>query len=244
MRVLAWFSCGAASAVAAKLSIEKYGDACEVVYCDTMASENRDNVRFMKDAEAWFGRKVTFIKSTKYHDIDQVFWETKYMAGPAGARCTVEMKKVPRFKFQLPDDIHVFGYTSEEARRITNFEANNPELTLEWPLRDRGLSKDDCFAILKYVGIELPLMYRQGYRNNNCVGCVKASSSKYWNSIRRDYPEVFGKRAIQSRVLGARLAWYKGKRIFLDELPEDVFTGKDENISCGPECGTSEVVTP
>jgi PP-loop superfamily ATP-utilizing enzyme len=39
-RVLVWFSCGAASAVAAKLAVEKYGDQCEVLYCDTLAYEH------------------------------------------------------------------------------------------------------------------------------------------------------------------------------------------------------------
>ena len=34
-RSVVWFSCGAASAIAAKLSVKKYGDACDVVYCDT-----------------------------------------------------------------------------------------------------------------------------------------------------------------------------------------------------------------
>lgn len=239
-RVVVWFSCGAASAVSAKLMLEKYGNRVAVVYCNTLASENRDNIRFLRDAEKWFGQSVTIIESEKYYDIDEVFWDTKYMAGPQGARCTVEMKKLPRFKFQRPDDLHVFGYTAEEQPRIERFEANNHDLRLEWPLRDRGFSKDDCFAIIKFAGIELPRMYQLGYRNNNCVGCVKATSPKYWNSIRRDFPEVFNKRAIQSRALGARLTRYKGQRLFLDELPADVFTGKDESISCGPECGVTK----
>ena len=48
-RVLVWFSCGAASAVAAKMSVEKYGDRCEVVYCDTLKYEHSDNLRFLLD---------------------------------------------------------------------------------------------------------------------------------------------------------------------------------------------------
>ena len=34
-RVVSWFSCGAASAVAAKMALEKFGPDVEVVYCDT-----------------------------------------------------------------------------------------------------------------------------------------------------------------------------------------------------------------
>jgi hypothetical protein len=55
-RRLVWFSCGAASAVAAKLAVEKYEDACEVVYCDTMATEHPDNQRFFNDVERWIGQ--------------------------------------------------------------------------------------------------------------------------------------------------------------------------------------------
>jgi 3'-phosphoadenosine 5'-phosphosulfate sulfotransferase (PAPS reductase)/FAD synthetase len=46
-RVICRFSCGAASAVATKLAIEKYGKV-EIYYNDT-GSEHEDNPRFMKD---------------------------------------------------------------------------------------------------------------------------------------------------------------------------------------------------
>lgn len=44
-RVVVWFSCGAASVVAAKLAIEKYRERACVVYCDMMDSEHLDNAR-------------------------------------------------------------------------------------------------------------------------------------------------------------------------------------------------------
>jgi len=68
MRHLVWFSCGAASAVAAKLAVEKYPD-CEVLYCDTLAYEHNDNIRFLSDVENWIGKKVKILTSKKYTDI-------------------------------------------------------------------------------------------------------------------------------------------------------------------------------
>ncbi|MCA9297749.1 MAG: hypothetical protein KDA28_01705, partial [Phycisphaerales bacterium] len=53
------------------------------------------------------------------------------------------------------------------------------------------------------------------------------------------FPEVFARRARQSRILGARLVRLGGERIFLDELPEDAGGGEDENIECGPVCQLS-----
>ena len=74
MRVLSWFSCGAASAVATKLAIES-GRNVIPVYCETGA-ENKDNERFLSDCEKWFGEKVHRIKSDKYEDTWDV-WEKR-----------------------------------------------------------------------------------------------------------------------------------------------------------------------
>ena len=236
-RVVAWFSCGAASAAAARVALEKYGDRCVVVYCDTMASEHPDNARFMVDVERWLGVKVIRLKD-KWTKVDEVFAARQYMSGITGACCTVAMKKVPRFKFQRADDIHVFGFTADEGDRIKDFETDNFDMALEWPLRDRGMTKEDCFTLLRGAGIVLPTMYTLGYRNNNCIGCVKASSRAYWSKIQHDFPDVFAERARQSREIGCRLVRVNGERVFLDEMPTGVWKrGKMENISCGPECG-------
>jgi hypothetical protein len=236
MRRIVWFSCGAASAVAAKIVTLAHRDA-EIVYCDTSKDEHPDNRRFLMDVQRWTNKQVTVISSEKYTSIEDVFEKRKYMSGPKGAICTTEMKKIPRFAFQRPDDTHIFGFTSDEGRRIDSFKARNPELRLEWPLLALDIEKDDCYRILKEAEIALPVMYGLGFKNNNCLGCVKATSPVYWNRVRTVFPAVFQRRAEQSRALGVKLARYKGERVFLDELPADERTGDEENISCGPECG-------
>ena len=237
MRHVVWFSCGAASAVAARLCMDAHPDTTTVVYCDTSASEHRDNMRFFADVERWVGAPIVKLRSEKYRDVDDVFEQTRYMAGLAGARCTVEMKKVPRFKFQKADDIHVFGMTADEVPRIERLENNNPELSLLWILRDMGITKRMCYDVLSKARIAIPLMYRFGYKHNNCIGCVKATSPKYWSAIKRDFPDVFERRVKQSRDIGCRLVRVDGQRVFLDEMPVgdyDLFD--DEQLTCGPEC--------
>lgn len=242
-RVIAWFSCGAASAVATKLALEKYGpERVTVVYCDTMIDEHPDNQRFFDDIQQWLGIPIQRIQSDKYNSIEDVFEARKYMSGIAGAPCTVELKKVPRFEFQRGDDIHVFGYTREEQRRLERFEQSNPELSLDWILRDLDYSKGRCLATLEDAGIALPVLYGldEAFKNNNCLGCVKASSSKYWNAVRRHFPEVWERRAEMSRRLGVRMTRIKGERVFIDELPLDEDDGVIEDISCGPECADEQ----
>ena len=234
MSKVVWFSCGAASAVAAKVACET-GDVRDVVYCDTLSTEHPDNVRFFEDVQTWIGRPIRKIKSTKFDSIDDVFVRTKYMSGIKGARCTTEMKKIPRVYFQLPTDVHVFGYTSDEKKRADDFEERNPELSVEWILIDQGISKTQCLDRLSAAGIALPAMYTLGFDHNNCIGCVKATSPGYWNRTRKYFPEVFKRRAEQSRALGARLTRVKNVRIFLDELDPSV-QAPDDAIECGPVC--------
>lgn len=238
-RIIVWFSCGAASAVAAKQSIARFGRVT-IVNCDTRNDEHGDNYRFSAECEKWFGQPIVYIKSAKFSGVDDVIEKCRYMSGPRGARCTTELKKVPRKIFSKPDDWHVFGFTADEKRRIRDFEERNPELRLHWVLRDDGITKRMCYDMVREAGIELPVMYQLGFDNNNCPGCLKASSPWYWAMVRRHFPEVFKKRCEQSRELGVRLVEISHhNRIFLDELPDREFKHrrKKESLSCGPECG-------
>lgn len=243
-RIICWFSCGAASAWATKMTIVIFGLDHPVipVYCDTSKSEHPDNARFIKDCEKWFGCEILKLSNKEFPTgtVEEVFDKRKYMSGVPSAVCTTQMKKVPRFEFSNPDDINVFGFTSDEGRRIAKFENTNPDMNLLWILRDHNQTKKSCYEALIKAGIELPEMYKLGYKNNNCLGCVKATSPSYWQKVRQDFPDVFEKRAIQSRLIGCRLVRVDGKRIFLDEMPTDRnFPFELEDISCGPECGSA-----
>jgi len=244
-RIVASFSCGAASAVATKMAVEKYGDRVIVIYCDTLKYEHPDNLRFMKDVEKWIGKDITLLSSEKYTDIFDVFNKTGWLVGRAGARCTTELKKNVAKKFRNPGDINIMGLTADEGHRIDRFEDQNPEIGVEWILRDSAITKSDCYKILTQAGIRLPKMYELGYNNNNCIGCVKGSMG-YWNKIRIDFPLAFKRMAQQERKMGVAInkSFVGGTRrsIFLDEL--DPNAGRDvplPDIECGVMCIKNEV---
>lgn len=246
-RVLAWFSCGDSSAVAAKMAAEKHGERAEVLYCDTFAWEHPDNLRFFADVERWIDREIKVLRSEEYKDIYDVFHRTGWLVGPKGARCTTELKKKVRFEYQEPDDVHIFGFTADERKRADKFASKNPELLLEFPLIEAGITKRDCHLIVRDAGIEIPMMYRLGYKNNNCRGCVKGQAG-YWNKIRQDFPDIFWKMARTERELNAAICKKEGvnpdgtrwrKRVFLDELPPDQGRYKEEpDIECGVLCNS------
>ncbi|KKL94904.1 hypothetical protein LCGC14_1860010 [marine sediment metagenome] len=242
MRTVSWFSCGAASAVATKLALSE--GPVTIAYCEVV-EEHLDNARFLRDCEEWFGQKVVVLGNDKYHrSIYEVFLKTRYLKGPKGAKCTGELKKRVREVFQLPTDRQVFGYTREEEDRVNRFIDANNDVDV-WPiLIERGLSKADCLGIVQNAGIELPMMYKLGYRNNNCVGCVKGEAG-YWNKIRIDFPEVFERMAQTEEALGRTVTKLnrKGKwiRPTLRELPPDAGNyPKEQEIECGIFCHMAE----
>lgn len=239
-RTVCWFSCGAASAVAAKLTLVECSDAVPV-YCATGA-EHRDNVRFMADCERWFGKPVKVIRSEKYVDTWDVWKSLNYLSGIAGAPCTREMKFSPRLAFQRPDDNHVFGYTADgpDIVRAKRLRENFPELVIKTPLIDAGLTKQAVLEMVTRAGIKLPPMYLMGFQNNNCIPCVKATSPAYWALVRKEFPEESDRMAKLSRRLGARLARIDGERIFIDEIPVNYPTINPIQPSCDFLCAIAE----
>lgn len=239
-RIVCWFSCGAASAVATKLAIEKYGDRVVVVYTDTRG-EHPDNKRFLADCERWFGREIIQLASRYYRDPWDVMRKERYIVGPDGAKCTGEMKRALRYGFQRPDDIQVFGYTAEEQARADRFRHENFEVWLETPLIDQGLTKADCKAAISQAGIEIPAMYRLGFTNNNCLGCPKGGMG-YWNMIRRHFPDAFDRMAKLEREIGATcIRTEKDGRIFLDTLdPNRGNIHAEPDVECSLLCNSAE----
>lgn len=233
MRTVAWFSAGAASAVAAKLTPDAV-----VVYIDP-GSEHEDNRRFLTDVAEWIGRPIETLRSDRYRDTWHVWTERRYLVGRHGAPCTVELKKRPRYAFQRGDDRHVFGYTAEEAHRAQRFRDENPGVDLVTPLVDRGLTHADCLGIIERAGIVLPVMYRLGFGHNNCVGCVKGGMG-YWNRIRVHFPDTFHRMAVLERDVGHSVCHDEAGPVWLDELAPDRGTDDEPAVECSLLCALAE----
>ena len=222
-RTLAWWSTGAASAVMARMVLQDDPEAI-IARCETN-NEDPDNYRFEADVMRRLNRSVTLLKSENYESVPDVWRGERYMAGNEGAPCTREMKIMPRLAFQLPTDIHVFGYTADarDTDRFDTLKSNYPELTVRAPLIESGVTKAATLAIVEGWGIALPRSYAMGFPNANCLGtgCVKATSPDYWSLYRQQFPDNFARTAAYAREIGARLTRIKGERIFIDEIPAD-----------------------
>lgn len=237
--VVVWFSCGAASAVAAKLTLEKYPNVR--VVNNPVAEEDPDNRRFLLDVQEWLGVEIEQATNMNFPAAScvEVWDQWRFMSGTRGAPCTNVLKKEARRQWETRNrpDWHVLGFTVEEKHRHDRFVANERPNSLPI-LIDAELTKQDCMSMLLAAGIKPPAIYSRGYPNANCIGCVKATSPTYWNHVRRDSPEVFEERARQSRDIGARLVRVSGERIFLDELDPNAVGRpmKTMTMDCGIFC--------
>ena len=65
-RIVCWFSCGAASAVATKLALGQFANQEVVIARCIVREEHPDNDRFAADCEKWFGVQITNLINEKY----------------------------------------------------------------------------------------------------------------------------------------------------------------------------------
>lgn len=219
--IAVWFSCGAASAAALKMTLERFPDEEVRAVNQPIAEEHQDNRRFLRDVAEWCGIEIEEYTASKYPSGSAVeVWEhRKAMSFPHGAPCTRHLKIEARQEWEANNrpDWHVLGYTAEEKGRHDRFVRTERENVIP-VLIDAGMTKAACGDMVRAAGIRLPAVYGYGFPNANCLGCSNATSPTYWNHLRRVFPDVFAERAAQSRRLGVRLVRVNNERIFLDEL--------------------------
>lgn len=237
-RIVCQFSCGAASAVATKIALAQYGASQEVHILNAYVQEEHpDNRRFLADCERWFGRAITVLRNERYGaSVIEVFRRKQFMKSRYGAPCTAELKRKLLDSWRQPGDVMVFGYTAEEEDRLEDFRERNPDKTVVAPLIERGLGKKDCLAMVERAGIELPTMYRLGYSNANCIGCVKGGEG-YFRAIREDFPEEFERLCQVQESIGPGAYLFRDRKTGVRYSLRDIPPGKARRDLSPPACG-------
>lgn len=236
---VAWFSAGITSAIACKMALELYTDV--ELYYIKINSAHSDNERFINDCEKWYGQKIHIIQSQKYLDQHEVARAVKYINGVNGAPCTLKLKKEVRFELEelhkldlfnqntITNQVWGFEFDRAQINRAIRFGQQYPATNPLFPLIEKGLDKNQCAGLLLNAGIQLPIMYKLGYSNNNCIGCVKGGKG-YWNKIRKDFPSEFKKMVETEEIVGNSCI----KDTFLKDLKPQIGRPPKEIM---PNCG-------
>lgn len=209
---VSWFSSGVSSFIATYIERENID---KIIYTH-IEDQHPDTMRFLRDCEKALGKEIEILQSP-YQKVENVIRQFSFINSPYGAKCTQILKKRVRKEWEDKHKgeklTYIWGYDIEERHRAERLLESMPQFEHKFPLIERELTKEDCHGILHRLGIKRPLMYDLGYRNNNCIGCVKGGMG-YWNRIRIDFPDVFKARAEQEREIGATCI----EGVYLDEL--------------------------
>jgi len=112
------------------------------------------------------------------------------------------------------------------------FKEQYPNVNAVFPLIESRLNKNECAGILQEAGIEIPEMYKLGFNNNNCIGCVKGGKW-YWNNIRKHFPDKFNQMSELENMVGASCI----NGTFLKDLKEGKGRKSEEvQFECGIFC--------
>lgn len=232
-KIICWWSGGITSAVACKTALDLFKDKneCRVIMIDT-GNEDEDTYRFRTDCEEWYGIKIEIISALRrpdysrncnrnmiadytyievgldYESIQDVWLKHKSLNVATGAICSTQLKRRVREKWQDVNeyDYQIFGFEfdKKECNRALGLHKNHPKAKGIYPLLMMAYDKDDCLRIVQEAGIEIPRMYKLGFRNNNCfkTGCVQGGIG-YWQKMERDFPEKFESMAKMEHKLTA-----------------------------------------
>lgn len=239
-RIVCHFSCGAASAVATKLTLRLFDRARIVILNAFIVEEHPDNRRFLLDCERWFDHPVTVLRDKKYGaSVHEVWRRKKYIKNHFGAPCSGALKREVIDAACLPGDIHVFGFTAEEFERAQHFL----EAGAICPLIDANLTHADCLGMVERAGLVLPEMYRLGFNNANCIGCCKGGEG-YWNKIREVFPEQFAQMVQIQDAIGPGSYMFRnrdtGERYSLRDLKPGTGRHRAELPDCSFYCAMAE----
>lgn len=212
---VSWISAGVSSFIAGWLERDIID---EYIYID-VDDQHPDSMRFVKECEKALGKEIKILKS-EYGCVENAIRGAGMIKLPSGyAPCTNWLKKRVRKQWEHEQTEHItyfWGFDADEKHRAERLQEGMQEFEHRFPMIERNLSKLEVHGILDRLGIKRPKMYDLGYNNNNCIGCIKGGMG-YWNAIRKDFPDVFKKRAELERIIGHSIL----KECYLDELDEN-----------------------
>lgn len=225
------YSGGICSFFAAKRVVEKFGkDGVVLLFADTLM-EDEDLYRFLDDTAKHIGLPITRIADGR--NPWQVFKDERFLGNSRVDPCSKILKRELLDAWvakNAPDAIRYFGLDWTESDRFERLQARMeengiPRTHIQAPMIWKPLiDKPDMLLNLVKLGIDLPLLYRQGFAHNNCQGaCVKAGQAQ-WRLLLDINP--------------MRYAWHEARE---EELRQ--FLDKDVSILRDRRGGTSKPLT-
>ena len=199
-RVIVTLSGGKASAWCANWAFKNFPKNDIILYFNDTKWENSDLYRFLRDLELYFNHNILYDSDGR--NPEQLFYDNRALANNRMPFCSRILKAERLQKFYRHNDILIFGIGIDEIERANRLDdvyqivsyKKNKKAKLYFPLIENNVSNIEIDEFLKYINVEEPVLYKLGFKHNNCSGgCVRAGK-KHWKLLYEKLPIIYLKR--------------------------------------------------
>jgi 3'-phosphoadenosine 5'-phosphosulfate sulfotransferase (PAPS reductase)/FAD synthetase len=214
------FSGGLASFEVGRRVLYRYGEEdVRFWFFDTLV-EDEGLYRFLDNCETLLATRIERLADGR--NPWQVFRDERFIGNSRVPLCNRVLKReflerLLRSHYPDKDVVLHFGFEWFEKSRISAAELKwtakgyQVEFSLQQPPL---LSSEDLKTLVQQAGIELPRLYRLGFRHNNCGGACVQAGIKQWALLWHTFPQ--------------RYLWHEQQeRITRDYLNKDVAILRD-----------------
>lgn len=254
-RIIATISGGKASGFMAHWALQHYPKSDVVLYFNDTGWEHPDLHRFLRDLSVFLDHPIT--EDSDGRDVELLAYDKHAIPNNRMPFCSVKLKAERLQKYCRDGDVLLFGIGAEEAHRAVRIVDVYAEvarrrritLTVRFPLIEQRVTPQTIDAFYVDHGIEIPALYRLGFKHNNCGGGCVRSSRRQWLHLLRTQPETFAERErFEGEIsdhFGKRLTMMKNislkeLRLAAEAQSEIVFDSDDERdvTDCIGICST------
>lgn len=225
MSVIVALSGGKASAWCADWALRHYKKEDVILYFNDTKWEHEDLYRFLNDLSTYFKHPITFDSDGR--SPEDLFYDKCAIANNRMPFCSRILKAERLQKFYKHKDVLIFGIGHDEehrANRLYSVYQGVANRTNKWPLLvfpliREAVTNDQIDAFLSSANIQEPLLYRLGFKHNNCSGgCVRAGKAS-WKLLLEKLPTVYAERERVEKDIREYIG--KDVSIFKDETLEE-----------------------
>jgi len=230
-RVIVGLSGGKASAYCANYALHRFPKENVILYFNDTKWEHPDLYRFLNELSYYYKKEITFDSDGR--NPEELFYDNRALANNRMPFCSRILKAERLQNYYRDGDIIIFGIGINEVHRssrlITVYDRvakkKKKSAKLQFPLISKNISSKEVDQWLLSTGIKEPLLYRMGFKHNNCSGgCVRAGK-KQWKLLYEKLPEVYTERERVENEM--RIFLKKDISFFKDETLEE-FRGRIE----------------